>query len=50
MGGGIGSVKISIIKLGSIQVLHYQVRGAGSLNQNDDIDDASRGIGGLGLK
>ena len=44
-----GSVKISIIKLGSIQVLHHQVRGAGGLNENDDIDDAFRGVGDPGL-
>ena len=43
------SVKISIIKLESIQVLHHQIRGAGSLNQNDDIDDAFRGVGCPGL-
>ena len=30
-------------QLGSVQVLHHQVRGG--LNQNDDFDDASRGGG-----
>ena len=34
------------IWLGSVQVLYYQVRGVGGLKQNDDIDDASRGLRG----
>ena len=39
-----------MILLGSVQVIHHQVRGVGGLDQNDDNNDAYRGVGGLGHK